>query len=131
MKRPTILLSDDYAAFFDLLPRLLEPEFQVIGTVKDGEALIAAAIRLIPDIIISDIGLPIVSGFEALRQLIAIQPDIRYIFLTIHKDRVYIEEAQRAGASGYVNKSHADTELVPAIRKALRKREFYLSKFGT
>jgi DNA-binding NarL/FixJ family response regulator len=131
MKSPTILLADDYAAFFDLLRILLEPEFQVIGTVKDGEALIAAAIRLIPDIIVSDIGMPSVSGFEGLRHLIAIQPDIRFIFLTIHNDPVYIEEAQRTGASGDVGKAHADMELVQAIREALREGEFYRSKFGT
>ena len=131
MKRPTILLADDYVAFFDVLRRLLEPEFEVIGTVEDGQALIDAAIRLIPDIIVSDIGMPNISGLEALRHLIAIQPHVRFIFLTIYNEPAFIEEAQRAGASGYVDKSRMDSELVPAIRKALREGEFYISKFGT
>jgi CheY-like chemotaxis protein len=74
LKRPTILLADRYAAFFDVLRRLLEPEFEVIGTVNDGRALIEAAVRLTPDIIVSDIGMPFVSGFDALRHLVAIQP---------------------------------------------------------
>jgi DNA-binding NarL/FixJ family response regulator len=125
------LLADDYVAFFDVWRKLLEPEFEVIGTVEDGQALIDAAIRLTPDIIISDIGMPIVGGFEALRHLIAIQPNVRFIFLTIYNEPAFIEEAQRAGASGYVDKSQADSELLPAIRKALNEGEFYLSKFGT
>jgi len=131
LKRPTILLADDYAAFFDVFRRLLEPEFEVIGTVKDGRELIDAAVRLAPDVIVSDIGMPIVSGFEALRHLIAIQPNVRFIFLTVYNDPAFIEEAQRAGASGYVDKSCADSELLPAIRKALLEGEFYISKFGT
>jgi DNA-binding NarL/FixJ family response regulator len=124
-------LADDYAAFFDVFRRLLEPEFEVIGTVKDGRELIDAATRLAPDVIVSDIGMPIVSGFEALRHLIAIQPNVRFIFLTVYNDPAFIEEAQRAGASGYVDKSCADSELLPAIRKALLEGEFYISKFGT
>jgi len=131
LKRPTILLADDFAAFFDVFRILLEPEFEVIGTVKDGRELIDAAIRLAPDVIVSDIGMPIVSGFEALRHLIAIQPNVRFIFLTVYNDPAFIEEAQRAGASGYVDKSCADSELLPAIRKALLEGEFYISKFGT
>ena len=75
--------------------------------------------------------MPIVSGFEALRHLIAIQPDVRFILLTVYNEPAFIEEAQRAGASGYVNKSRADSELLPAIRKALREGEFHVSKFGT
>jgi DNA-binding NarL/FixJ family response regulator len=110
---------------------LLEPECKVIGTVDNGQALIDAAIRLTPDIIISDIGMPIVNGFEALRQLIVIQPDVKFIFLTVHKEPAYIEKAQRAGASGYVNKCQAVSDLPPAIRKALSEGEFYLSRFGT
>jgi DNA-binding NarL/FixJ family response regulator len=131
LKRPTSLLADEYVAFHDVWRILLKPECEVIGTVENGQALIDAAVRLTPDIIISDIGMPIVNGFEALRHLIAIQPDIRFILLTIHNDPVFIEEAQSAGASGYVDKSHADTELVRAIRNALREGEFYHSKFGT
>jgi DNA-binding NarL/FixJ family response regulator len=131
VKKPTVLLADDYVAFFEIWRRLLEPEFEVIGAVKNGQELIDAAIRLAPEIIISDIGMPLVSGFQALRHLIAIQPDVRFIFLTIYNEPAFIEEAQRAGASGYVDKSQADSELLPAIRKALREGEFYLSKFGT
>jgi DNA-binding NarL/FixJ family response regulator len=131
LKRPTILLADDYIAFFDVLRRLLEPEFEVIGTVENGLALVDGAIRLTPDIIVSDISMPFLSGFEALRKLIAIQPEVRFIFLTISNEPEFIEEAQRAGAAGYVDKNRADLELLPAIRKALREGEFYLSKFGT
>jgi DNA-binding NarL/FixJ family response regulator len=124
-------LTDDYAAFFDVLRKLLEPEFEIIGTVENGLALIDAAVGLSPDIIVSDIGMPILNGFEALRQLIAIQPDARFIFLTLYNDPAYIEEALRAGASGYVNKHRAASELLPAIREALREGDFFLSKFGT
>jgi len=75
--------------------------------------------------------MPIVSGFEALRQLIVVQPDVKFIFLTAYKEPAFVEEAQRAGASGYVDKSRADSELLPAIRKAMGEGEFYLSRFGT
>jgi DNA-binding NarL/FixJ family response regulator len=131
LKRPTILLADDYVAFHDVIRRLLEPEFEVVGIVENGQALIDAATRVTPDIIISDIGMPIVSGFEALRHLIVVQPDVKFIFLTAYREPVFIEEAQRAGASGYVDKSRADSELLPAIRKAMGEGEFYLSRFGT
>jgi DNA-binding NarL/FixJ family response regulator len=131
LKRPTILLADDYVAFHDIVRSLLEPEFEVIGAVENGLTLIDAAIRLTPDIIVSDIGMPILGGFEALRHLIAFQPDLRFIFLTINNDPDFIEEAKRAGASGYVDKSCAASELLPAIREAVREGEFFLSKFGT
>ena len=131
LKRPTILLADEYVAFHDVWRMLLEPEYEVIGTVENGQALIDAAIRLTPDIIISDIGMPIINGFEALRRLIMIQPDVKFIFLTVYNEPTYIEEAQRAGASGYVNKCQAVSELPPAIRKALSEGVFYLSRFGT
>jgi DNA-binding NarL/FixJ family response regulator len=131
LKRATILLADDYAPFFKVFRRLLEPEFEVIGTVLDGRALIEAAILLTPDVVVSDLSMPLVSGFDALRHLIAIQPNVRFIFLTIHNEPAYIEEALRAGAYGYVDKSRAESELVPAIRAALRDGEFFLSKLGT
>jgi DNA-binding NarL/FixJ family response regulator len=124
-------LADDYTAFFDVFRRLLEPEFEVVGAVENGLDLIDAAIRLSPDVIVSDISMPILSGFDALRQLIAIKPDVRFIFLSINNEPDFIEEAQRAGASGYVDKNRADSELLPAIREALSEGNFFLSKFGT
>jgi DNA-binding NarL/FixJ family response regulator len=131
LKRPTILLADDYVPLHNIVRNLLEPEFEVIGAVDNGLALIDAAIRLTPDVIVSDIGMPILGGFEALRHLIAFRPNLRFIFLTINDEPDFIEEAQRAGAAGYVDKSCADSELLPAVRKALSEEEFFLSKFGT
>jgi DNA-binding NarL/FixJ family response regulator len=130
-KRPTVLLADDFVAFHDLIRELLEPEFEVVGAVDNGLALIDAAVRLTPDIIISDISMPTVDGFEALRQLMLIQLNVRFFFLTVDNDPALIEEARRSGASGYVNKSRAFSELVPAIRNVLNDGKFYLSKFDT
>jgi DNA-binding NarL/FixJ family response regulator len=129
LKRPTVLLPDDYVVFHDLIRRLLEPEFEVVGAVDNGRSLMDAAIRLAPDVVISDISMPILDGLEALRQLIVLQRDVRFIFFAIYNESAFIQEAKSTGACGYVDKSRAVSELVPAIRNALNNGTFYLSKF--
>ncbi len=122
MNRPTVLLADDHEVVIEGLRRILDPEFDIVGTVPDGRALVAAAARLNPDVIVADISMPLLNGVEAARQIKSAQKRIHIIFLTMHPDVTYITEALEAGSSGYVLKSSAGSELVTAIREALDGR---------
>lgn len=124
MKRPRILLGDDHAIILDGLRRILEPHFEIVGAVEDGRALVAAAEKLRPDMIVVDISMPLLNGIEAARQIRKAHPQTKVIFLTMHPDATYATEAFRAGASGYVLKNSAASELVTAIQEALKGRTY-------
>jgi DNA-binding NarL/FixJ family response regulator len=119
MKRVSVLLADDHAIVVEGLRHVLEPEFEVVRTVADGHALVTAARDLRPDIIVADISMPLLNGIEAIRQIRQDDPHVKIVFLTMHADVVYATEAFLAGASCYVLKSSAGTEVVTAIREAL------------
>jgi DNA-binding NarL/FixJ family response regulator len=119
MSRTKVLLADDHTLLLEAFKRLLEPEFEVVGTVADGRALLAAARTLKPDIIILDIAMPLLNGLEAARQLQAMSPHAKLIFLTMNPDADLAAEALRVGASGYLLKTSAASELRKAIRDAL------------
>lgn len=119
MKKPSILLADDDRNFREALQEFLQPEFDIVGSVGDGEALLEAAKALNPDIIIADIAMPLLDGLHAVRRLKATQPHARVIFLTVHEDPAFVTEAEKSGAVGYVLKRSASSELVPLIRRAL------------
>lgn len=103
----------------DGLRKLLEPEFAIVESVGDGHAAVAAYGRLKPDLLLLDVGLPLLNGIEAARQVKQAAADAKILFLTMHADRIYVEEAMRAGASGYVLKQAAARELIDAIRTVL------------
>ena len=124
MKRPRVLLGDDHAIILDGLRRILEPHFEVVGTAQDGRALVAAAKELRPDVIVADISMPLLNGIEAARQLQKEPSPPKIIFLTMHPDVTYTTEAFRAGASGYVLKNSAASELVTAIQEVLQGRTY-------
>jgi len=124
MKRPRILLADDHTLVVEGFRRLLEAEFDVVGVVEDGRTLLTAAARLRPDVILLDISMPLLNGIDAARQLRKTQPEAKIIFVTMHADPAYVAEALREGAAGYVLKRSAATELVTAIRQALRGRTY-------
>jgi DNA-binding NarL/FixJ family response regulator len=102
MKRPRILLGDDHAIILDGLRRILEPHCEIVGSAEDGRALVAAAEKLRPDLVVADISMPLLNGIEAARQIRKAHPQTKVIFLTMHPDAAYATEAFRAGASGYV-----------------------------
>ena len=106
------------------LKGLLEPEFELVGTVEDGRALLAAAEKLRPDVIVADISMPLLNGIDSVRQIKQVHDEIKVVFLTMHPDVTYAVSAFEAGASGYVLKHSAPTELVTAIRSALRGKTF-------
>ena len=120
IRRPTVLLADDHAIVAEGLASLLQREFSLIGTVADGAQLVEAARKLRPDVIVTDVAMPGMSGLEALRRLKADAIPAKVIFLTMHADAQLAAEAFRAGASGFVVKHAAGKELIVAIHTVLR-----------
>ncbi len=120
MSRTKVLLADDHTLLLEAFKRLLEPEFEVVGTVADGRAALAAAQKLKPDVVVLDLAMPLLNGLDAARQFRAMSPNIKLIFLTMNPDPDMAAEALRVGASGYLLKTSAASELSKAIREALR-----------
>jgi DNA-binding NarL/FixJ family response regulator len=112
-------LADEHAIVLEGLRRVLEPDFEIVGEVADGRALVTAAGLLRPDIIVIDISMPLLNGIEAARQIRKINRKVKIIFLTMHPDVIYAAEALGEGESAYVLKSSAGAELLEAIREAL------------
>lgn len=117
---PRVLVADDHAVFCEGLVRLLESRFHIVGTVNDGTLLLEAASRLHPDVILLDLSMPKLGGFEALRQMELHGVDARVIVLTMHADPMMASEAVKLGASGFVSKQCGGSELVEAIETTLR-----------
>ncbi len=122
--KPRILLADDHRIVAEGLRSLLEPEFELVGIVEDGRALIAATEKLQPDVIIADISMPLLNGIEAVRQIKKTNKDVKVIFLTMHPDVTYAVSALEAGALGYVLKHSAPSELSAAVRSALKGKTY-------
>lgn len=124
---PLILLADDHRLVAEGLQGLLSPEFKVAEIVEDGRKLLAANLRLKPDVVITDISMPNLNGIEAIRELRRCSPDTRVIVLTMHSDMDYVTEAFEAGAIGYVLKSAAASELADAIRAVMKGQRYLTS----
>jgi len=122
--KPRVLLADDHAILLEAFHKLLEPTCQVVGGVADGRALVQAVERLKPDVIIADISMPHLNGLDACEQLKRKQPNARLIFLTVNEDPDVAAEAIRRGASGYLLKKAASSELFEAIRTVLQGRPY-------
>jgi DNA-binding NarL/FixJ family response regulator len=124
MPKPRVLLADDHGLLLDAFTRLLEPEFDVVGRATDGRALVRTAVEVRPDVIVADVSMPELNGLEAARQVREALPHVRLVFLTVHEDVELAADAFRAGASGFLVKSSAGTELSRAIRDALAGRRY-------
>jgi DNA-binding NarL/FixJ family response regulator len=124
--KPRIVLAEDQAATAAILEQLLRPEFDVVATVRDGQALVDTAAHLSPDVIVTDISMPILDGIEAARRILGMNPSARVVFVTVHADPLLIRSGWAAGGLGYVPKVSAGEELVPAIRAALRGERWCL-----
>jgi len=124
MKRISVLLADDHRIVAEGLKHLLLQEFDLVDVVTSGEALLEAAGRLSPDVIVSDISMPGISGLDALARLRAADPAARIVLLTMHHNVAYAREALQAGALGYVLKQCAVEELILAIRAAMAGNVF-------
>ena len=124
MTRPRVLLADDHALLLGAFEKLLSGEFDVVGQAADGRALVDAAERLKPDVIVLDIAMPLLNGLEAARQIKQKQKAVKLIFLTMTEDPDLASEAFRIGAAGYLLKRSAASELTTAIRQVMQGRSY-------
>jgi DNA-binding NarL/FixJ family response regulator len=125
-----ILLADDHRQFRMIVERLLASTCEVVGSVSDGQSLFDAATQLKPDVIVTDISMPILNGIEASKQLSESGSAAKIIFLTVHSDLDFVRTCLATGALGYVEKSRLHTDLMPAIQEALAGRVFISLPFS-
>jgi DNA-binding NarL/FixJ family response regulator len=119
LNKVRILLADDHPHFPEFVESLLETSFEIVGKVGDGQALLEAAVNLKPDIIVTDISMPLLNGIEAAEQLRGTGCNARIIFLTVHSDPDFVRSCLATGAFGYITKPRVALDLIPAIREAL------------
>jgi DNA-binding NarL/FixJ family response regulator len=124
MSRPRVLLADDHALILGAFEKLLAGECDIVGQVGDGRALVAAAETLRPDVIVLDISMPLLNGLEAGRQIKRRSRHVKLVFLTMNEDPALAAEAFRSGASGYLLKRSAASELATAIREVMQGRSY-------
>ena len=124
MIRPRVILADDHTLLLDAFRKLLMDECEVVAAVSDGRALLEATATLRPDVVVVDIAMPLLNGIDAARQIKQTLPDTRIIFLTMNEDPDLAAEAFRAGASGYLLKRSAASELQMAIREVVMHRSY-------
>ena len=130
MKKPRILLADDHTFVLEGFKKLLEDQCDLVGSVEDGRTLLEAAVNLRPDLVILDISMPRLNGIEAAKKLKKQVPDTKLIFVTMHADMAYVDAAFRSGASGYLLKRSAATELMQAVQSVMNDK-FYLTPLIT
>jgi CheY-like chemotaxis protein len=123
-----ILIADDFPTILELVKNILNayPGFEVVGEARDGQHAVALAEALKPDVIVLNVTMPMMSGFEAARRIRNRFPDCAIVILSSHKDDQFIAEARKAGAKGYIEKSTADEQLVRAIESAVKGEEFFV-----
>jgi DNA-binding NarL/FixJ family response regulator len=128
--RPTIriLVADDQPAILEIVKRILKAHhgFEVVGEARDGQHAVSLAESLKPDVIVINVTMPKMSGFEAARRIRIQVPDSAIVILSSHKDKQFIAEARKAGANAYVEKSDADEQLIRAIESTVKGEEFFL-----
>ena len=122
MKRARILLADDHTLTLEGICAVLEPHHEIVGMVMDGRALLDAALRLKPDLIVLDITMPLLNGIDAAVQIKKSLPGVKLLFVTMHVNPAYLEAALNTGGTGYVLKSAAREELLEAINSVLNGR---------
>ena len=124
MSRPRVLLADDHTLLLGAFEKLLSEDCDVVGQVSDGRALVEAAEELKPDIVVLDISMPLLNGLEAGRQIKRKMPGTKLVFVTMNEDTDLAADAFRAGASGYLLKQSATSELMAAIRQVMEGRSY-------
>jgi DNA-binding NarL/FixJ family response regulator len=124
VSKPRVIIADDHVLLAEAFEKLLSPECDVVAKVTDGRALVEAARRVHPDLVLLDVAMPLLNGLDAARQIHAISPSIRLIFLTMNDDPDLAAEAFRAGATAYLLKRSPASELLTAIRQAMKSRKY-------
>ena len=123
-KKPRVLMADDHSILLAGVRRLIEDQYDVVGTVEDGRALLEAADRLKPELIILDISMPLLNGLDAALQLTKLLPETKLLFLTMHASSRYVTEAFKAGAHGFLLKQSAASELPQAMEAILAGKHY-------
>ncbi len=131
MPKLRILIADDHALMLKGIRTLLEKEYEIVGTASDGRQLVEAALTLRPDLIILDVGMPQLHGFEAAKRIRTALPSTKLIFLSMHSSPMYLRKAMEAGASAYVLKTGAVEELGNAIRSVMNGESYLSSGLGS
>ena len=124
MGPPRVLLADDHALILGAFEKLLAGECEIVGQASDGRALVAAAEKLKPDVIVLDISMPLLNGLEAGRQIKHKSPNVKLVFLTMNEDADLAAKAFQSGASAYLLKRSAASELLIAIREVMQGRSY-------
>ena len=124
MAGPRVLLADDHNLLLGAFEKLLSPECEIVGTASDGRSLVVEAQRLKPDVVVLDIAMPLLNGLDAGRQIKQLQKSIKLVFVTMNEDSDLAAEAFRAGASAYLLKRSAASELLVAIREVMKGRSY-------
>ena len=125
MNAPRLIIVDDSDLMRQVIESVLDSQYEVVGSVADGETAVTAAARLTPELVLLDISMPGIDGFEAARQIKRASPVTLIIFVSDHRGRSYIEAGFSAGGSGYVVKSNMMSELLPAIQSVLTGKEYW------
>ncbi len=128
--RARIFLADDHTLLLDALSNLLEPKYEVVGTATDGRKMLKMVSKLAPDLVLMDIAMPNLNGFDAGEKLKKILPDVKLVFLTVNEDPDMVTEAFRIGADGYLLKSSAASELFEAIELVLNSKNYVSAKLA-
>jgi|SRR5690348_9164616 len=130
-RRKRILLADDHADILQEVRGLLQQDYEIIGTVENGAALVEEATRLKPDLIISDISMPVMTGFEAAAKIRSLGLQAQIIFLSVHSSAPYLKKARSLGAQGYVLKVYANEQLATAVSAVLQGHTYASPELGT
>lgn len=128
MMRPRIFLADDHSMLLEAFSKLLESKYDVVGTATDGRKALAAVTKLKPDVVLMDIAMPNLNGFDAGEKLKKLLPEVKLVFLTVNDDPDMVTEAFRIGANGYLLKDSAASELFQAIDAVLASRNYVTPK---
>jgi len=122
--RPRILLADDHVLLLEAFSKLLEPKYDVVGTATDGRKMLSMVQKLKPDVVLLDIAMPNLNGFDAGEKLKKLLPEIKIVFLTVNEDPEMVTEAFRIGANGYLLKNSAASELFQALDAVLNSKNY-------
>jgi len=124
MMRPRILLADDHVLLLEAFSKLLEPKYDVVGTATDGRKMLSMVQKLKPDVVLLDIAMPNLNGFDAGEKLKKLLPEVKLVFLTVNEDPDMVTEAFRIGANGYLLKNSAASELFQALDAVLSSKNY-------
>ncbi len=128
MQKPTVLLADDHTMIAEAFRNLLQPDYEVVATVHDGRALVETALEKKPDVVVVDVGMPLLNGLAAAQQLKQKMHKVKIVYVTMNEDPDLAAEALRTGGSGYLLKSSAAAELLKSIHEVLRGRTYVTAK---